>query len=138
MTHSSLCTCLQQHVPLNCRHIHIQGNKGKTASWKVSDQLSPVGRHLQTTSPPGAYVQAQIAILTSGNMATSLQVQLNATIVDPHGLLLTLQQHGLAVTGVTLQSLDVEQVSILFPFCDEQLCVPYGGSASAFDSQQDA
>lgn len=59
---------------------------------------------------PVAYVEAQIAVLTSGNMATSLQMQLNETILSPQGLLTTLQQNGLAVTNIILRSLDVEQV----------------------------
>ena len=73
--------------------------------WAAGRQL------LQNSNVPGAYVQAQIAILTSGNMATSLQVQLKAAVVNPQSLLLNLQQHGLAVTEIALQSLDVEQVS---------------------------
>ena len=59
---------------------------------------------------PGAYVEAQIAVLTSGNMAISLQMQLNETILNPQGLLTTLQQNGLAVTNISLQSLYLEQV----------------------------
>lgn len=43
-------------------------------------------------------------------MATSLQMQLNETILSPQGLLTTLQQNGLAVTTIFLRSLDVEQV----------------------------
>ena len=73
--------------------------------WAAGRQL------LQNSNIPGAYVQAQIAILTSGNMATSLQVQLKAAVVSPQSLLLNLQQNGLAVTEIALQSLDVEQVS---------------------------
>lgn len=71
--------------------------------------LAHAGRQLQQ-DVPGAYVEAQIAVLTSGNMATSLQMQLNETIVSPQGLLTTLQQNGLAVTSIFLRSLDVEQV----------------------------
>ena len=44
-------------------------------------------------------------------MATSLQVQLMSTVTSPQGLLVTLQQNGLAVTSVALQSLDIEQVT---------------------------
>ena len=67
---------------------------------------------------PGAYVEAQIAVLTSGNMATSLQMQLNETILSPQGLLTTLQQNGLGVTSIFLQSLYVEQVSKLIIVLD--------------------
>ena len=76
-----------------------------------ADFLHIAGRNLQQESDVlGSYVEAQIAILTSGNMATSLQVQLMATVTSPQGLSMTLQQNGLAVTSVALQSLDVEQV----------------------------
>lgn len=61
-----------------------------------------------------AYVDVQIAVLTSGNMAMSLQVQLNDTILRPEGLLLSLQQNGLDVSSIALQSLDVEQVGMAF------------------------
>ena len=71
--------------------------------------LLHAGRQLQQDAP-GPYVEAQIAVLTSGNMATSLQMQLQETIVSPQGLLAALQQNGLAVTNIFLRSLDVEQV----------------------------
>ncbi len=70
-----------------------------------------VGRHLQqATNANGAYVQVQIAILTSGNMATSLQLQLMADVAGP--LLNALQVNGLAVTSITLDSLDVQEVCV--------------------------
>lgn len=75
------------------------------------------GRRLQQNMP-GAYVEAQIAVLTSGNMATSLQMQLNETILSPQGLLTTLQQNGLGVTSIFLQSLYVEQVGELIIVLD--------------------
>lgn len=68
-----------------------------------------LGRQLQQTSGvTGAYVQVQIAILTSGNMAPSLQLQLIASVAGP--LLTALQQSGLAVTSISLDSLNVEEV----------------------------
>lgn len=69
------------------------------------------GRRLRQDAAD-AYVEAQIAIVTSGNMATSLQMQLNQTILEPQRLLTALQQTGLAVTDITLQSLDVEEVGL--------------------------
>ena len=70
-----------------------------------------VGRHLQqATNANGAYVQVQIAILTSGNMATSLQLQLMADVAGP--LLNAFQVNGLAVTSITLDSLDVQEVCV--------------------------
>lgn len=79
--------------------------------------LAHAGRRLQQNMP-GAYVEAQIAVLTSGNMATSLQMQLNETILSPQGLLTTLQQNGLGVTSIFLQSLYVEQVGELIIVLD--------------------
>ena len=71
--------------------------------------MSVSGRQLQQTSDvTGAYVQVQIAILTSGNMAPSLQLQLIASVAGP--LLTALQQSGLAVTSISLDSLNVEEV----------------------------
>ena len=68
-----------------------------------------LGRQLQQTSDvTGAYVQVQIAILTSGNMASGLQLQLIASVAGP--LLAALQQSGLPVTSISLDSLNVEEV----------------------------
>lgn len=53
-------------------------------------------------------MQVQIAILTSGNMAPSLQLQLIASVAGP--LLTALQQSGLAVTSISLDSLNIEEV----------------------------
>lgn len=69
------------------------------------------GRRLQQDAAD-AYVEAQIAVVTSGNMASSLQMQLNQTILEPQRLLTALQQTGLAVTNITLRSLDVEEVGL--------------------------
>ena len=55
-----------------------------------------------------AYVQAQLAIVTPGNMATALQYQLMASVTGP--LLTALQQAGLSATKIELDSLDIEQV----------------------------
>ncbi len=75
-----------------------------------------VGRHLQqATNANGAYVQVQIAILTSGNMATSLQLQLMADVAGP--LLNAFQVNGLAVTSITLDSLDVQEVCVCGCVC---------------------
>ncbi|DBA74000.1 hypothetical protein WJX77_000667 [Trebouxia sp. C0004] len=68
----------------------------------------PLGRQLQQAATAnGAYVQVQIAILTSGNMATGLQLQLIADVAGP--LLNALQSSGLAVTSITLDILDVQE-----------------------------
>ena len=75
-----------------------------------------VGRHLQqATNANEAYVQVQIAILTSGSMATSLQLQLMADVAGP--LLNALQLNGLAVTSITLDSLDVQEVRVCLFAC---------------------
>lgn len=78
--------------------------------------LIVAGRQLQQAAiANGAYVQVQIAILTSGNMATSLQLQLMADVAGP--LLNALQLYGLAVTSITLDSLDVQEVRVCLFAC---------------------
>ena len=81
---------------------------------------------------PVAYVEAQIAVLTSGNMATSLQMQLNETILSPQGLLTTLQQNGLAVTNIFLRSLDVEQVGRISMVLDNA-CSMFSDTLHVYD-----
>ena len=66
---------------------------------------------MQAADAASTYVQAQLAILTSGNMATALQYQLMAIVTGP--LLNALQQAGLPATKVELDSLDIEQVCAL-------------------------
>ena len=63
---------------------------------------------LQAADAATIYVQAVLAILTSGNMATALQYQLIASVTGP--LLNALQQAGLPATKIELDSLDIEQV----------------------------
>ncbi len=86
--------------------------------------LIVAGRQLQQAAiANGAYVQVQIAILTSGNMATSLQLQLMADVAGP--LLNALQSSGLAVTSITLDSLDVQEVCVVpFACIVSCTCVP--------------
>lgn len=71
------------------------------------------GRRLRQSSSPAAqspYVQAQIAMLTTGAAAVYLQQLLvaciNTTLVD------TLQNAGVAVRSIAFSSLDVQQVRL--------------------------
>ena len=72
------------------------------------------GRRLKQNSSPAVqspYVQAQIAMLTTGAAAVSLQ-QLLVAFVNTT-LLSTLQNAGIAVHSIAFSSLDVQQVRLL-------------------------
>lgn len=86
---------------------------GTPFKFAVQLRLSALAGRKLHQAPLGPCVEAQIAVLTSGNMAMSLQVQLIATILRPEELLSSLQQNGLNVSNIILQSLDVEQVDVV-------------------------
>ena len=67
-------------------------------------------RHLQQSADDSnSYVKVQLAFITTGAAAASLQQQLLSSL--PGGLISGLQQAGLTASSVVFSSLDVQQVS---------------------------